>query len=467
MFGLTEITELSELSNNLYQNYHYGIVPTVLLPLAFLGTGISVVATFVAGLFGVKLKAEGPRKLLELLLKPKILISAMLLNIVFYFGYMGYEHLKNGPVPNSVQKFLNRDISFSKDPLANEKALWSQKVEKQGVFASGAEIGDELFVGTDEGNLFVLDKNSGKIKNKIFFGKFLSPTPTKFKDYLYFGEGLHQSHGMHVYKFNPRTKTIENSFQTNGHTEIFPVFTTYKNKDYLLQSAGADGLYAIDPESMEKLWQFKDGHMDAFALSFNGAAYIGSGIPEEEIGKHRPYAYKVNIENGELIWKKELPLSAWYGPVVIESDICFIQGEIHVQSEVGGLACFDEAGNRVKEVSINMPVISKPIVKNGIIYFNDYHGSVYAWNYHQNKILWKVDSVIKKGSYSSIQFYNDHELISTIRSGGARIIDLESGKIRSEVEFTKDEVIYADPLVLKDSFYIFGMKGHIFKSEKI
>lgn len=467
MFGLTEIMELSELSNNLYQNYHYGIVPTVLLPLAFLGTGISVVATFVAGLFGVKLKAEGPRKLLELLLKPKILISAMLLNIVFYVGYMGYEHIKNGPVPSVVQNFFNKNIEFVQSSNKSENTIWEQKVEKQGIFAAGVEVGDELFVGSDEGNLFVLDKNTGDIKNKIYFGKFLSPTPTLFKDFLYFGEGLHQSHGMHVYKFNPRTKKIEASFQTQGHTEIFPVITSYNNKDYLLQSAGADGVYAIDPSSMNKIWQFKDGHMDAFALAHQGAVYIGSGIPEEEIGKKRPYAYKINLESGELEWKRELPLSAWYGPVLVNEDICFIQGEIHVKSEVGGLSCFNSNGERVKEVTIDMPVISKPIVKNGIVYFNDYHGSIYAWDYNQNKILWKVESEIKKGSYSSIQFYNDHELISAIRTGGVKIINLQNGNIRSKLEFSKDELIFADPLVLNDSFYIFGMNGGIFKSNKI
>ena len=61
--------------SNMIEQVHPLIVPTVLIPLTLVSMGISVIATFIAGLFGVKLKAEGPKRLLELLFKPKILIS--------------------------------------------------------------------------------------------------------------------------------------------------------------------------------------------------------------------------------------------------------------------------------------------------------------------------------------------------------------------------------------------------------
>ncbi|TNE95542.1 MAG: hypothetical protein EP326_14870, partial [Deltaproteobacteria bacterium] len=104
MSGLMEI--LAQL-NSSPEGFETAIVPTILLPLAFLSTGISVVATFIAGLFGVKLKAEGPKKLLEVLLKPKVLISAAVLNAVIYGGMQGYQYVKNGPVPFFIQNFKN------------------------------------------------------------------------------------------------------------------------------------------------------------------------------------------------------------------------------------------------------------------------------------------------------------------------------------------------------------------------
>ena len=224
MSGLMEILELLNSYNNLYPEFQNSIVPTVLLPLAFLSTGISVVATFIAGLFGVKLKAEGPKKLLELLLRPRILISAMILNICLYGGMKGFQYLKNGPVPLFVQSLLNNDVSFVINPVKSDDAKlhWKQNVG-EGIFATGVIYKNELFAGSKDGNLFVLDLATGKVTHKIFFGKFLSPTPVLFKGHLYFGEGLHASHHMRVYKFDPVSKKVVGSFKTKGHTEIFPV----------------------------------------------------------------------------------------------------------------------------------------------------------------------------------------------------------------------------------------------------
>ena len=62
------------------------IIPTVMIPLTLVSVGISVVASFIAGLFGIKLKMEGPKKLLEVLLKPKVLATAFMLNAIIMGG---------------------------------------------------------------------------------------------------------------------------------------------------------------------------------------------------------------------------------------------------------------------------------------------------------------------------------------------------------------------------------------------
>ena len=79
-------------------NVHLLIIPTILIPLTIIGVGISVVATFIAGLFGIKLKTEGPKRLLELLLKPKFIISALVMNGVIWGGIVAYQYVDNMPV---------------------------------------------------------------------------------------------------------------------------------------------------------------------------------------------------------------------------------------------------------------------------------------------------------------------------------------------------------------------------------
>jgi outer membrane protein assembly factor BamB len=462
MFGLMEIQELLNSYNNLYPGFEPAIVPTVLLPLAFLSTGISVVATFVAGLFGVKLKAEGPKKLLELLLRPRILFSALILNALIYGGLNLYQYVKNGPVPLVVQKLMNNSIDINIPAVKGDGNIkWKQNIG-EGIFTSGVIVDDEIFVGSKEGNLFVLNKETGRVKNKIFFGKFLSPTPVLYKGYLYFGEGLHASHHMRVYKFDPKKKEVVGAFKTKGHTEIFPVLKEIDGKDYLFQAAGADGIYAIDPHTMKKIWQFKDGHMDAFAHISGDDLYIGSGVPLEDLGKMRPFAYKLNVKTGKLIWKKELPLSSWYGPVQSKNRVCFIQGELHVKSLIGGINCLDENGNRVSSILIESPVIGKPLVQGDNIIFNDFNGGLYSWNSKNEKLNWsfieKKEKV--KYSYSSVQLYKDNQLLFINPKGKISFLLKDSGKLLESRQFVEKEHVFADPLI-NDGFLVFGMKGSI------
>ncbi len=78
------------------------ILPTVMIPLTLVSVGFSVVATFIAGLFGIQLKLEGPKKLLEVLLKPKVLATAFALMLLFLEGYIVGD---GGPIiPDSSEQ---------------------------------------------------------------------------------------------------------------------------------------------------------------------------------------------------------------------------------------------------------------------------------------------------------------------------------------------------------------------------
>jgi outer membrane protein assembly factor BamB len=458
-----EVLELLSSSNLNRPNGEvaYGIVPTVLLPLAFLSTGISVVATFIAGLFGLKLKAEGPKKLLELLLKPKLLISAVFLNGLIYLGFMGINHIKNGPVPSIVQDLYNSDIKFNKKSIRdNQDFKWSQNLG-EGVFAKGVVVNKELFVGTAKGHLFVLDIDTGNIKNKIFFGKFLSPTPIYNKGYLYFGEGLHESHNMGVYKFNVANKKVEKKYKTKGHTEVSPLIALVENREILYQAAGGDGIHAIDPVSMKKIWHFKDGHMDGSPLVVGNNLYIGSGVPKEEQGIKRPMAYKINAKTGQLIWKKELSLSNWYSPFVVNNQVCFTQGEIHIKSKLGGISCFFKDGKRGAKITVDYPIISTPLVEENKVIFNDFYGGVYLWSIKDNSLLWSNENRTKRASYSSIKSLNNLNYLFIDGERSIRLINKRNGEIIKKIVTDAKGALFADPLFFEDGFVVFGMKGDI------
>lgn len=464
MSGLMEILEQL---NSIPEGVSVGIIPTVLLPLAFLSTGISVIATFIAGLFGVKLKAEGPRKLLEVLLKPRILASALILNAVIYGGMQGFQYIKHGPMPTFVQNLKNRNTSLSLKAEKNSPQLhWQQKVS-EGIFSQGVIIGEEVFVATKEGSLFVFNLDSGEVTHKIFFGKFIAPELILFKDYIYFGEGLHHSHHMGIYKFDPRQKKVIARFETKGHTESRVVATTIDGEDYLFFAAGGDGLYALNPDDMSLRWRFYKGHMDSHPLIHNNALYIGTGVPLEDLGKHRPLAIKVDLKTGKEVWAKELPLSSWFGPVFTQNQICFPLGEIHFKSSLGGFQCFSEEGARMASLFIERSVMGRQKVVDGRILFNDFKGTLYYWDLKDDKVLWEIDNSSPKYSFSSPQRISDDQYLFFNRTGEGVIFNPLNGKVLSKINFNGTESIFADPMIYENGFLVFGLEGTIKNYRKI
>ncbi len=459
-----EAQEILSSTNSIFEQYHYSIVPTVLLPLAFLSTGISVIATFVAGLFGVKLKAEGPRKLLELLLKPKILISAMVLNGVLYLGFMAYEDFDRGPSPVFVQNALNSNlaptIEIKKTGLPNSQ--WAINIG-EGMFSRGIVIDSELFVGTKDGHLLVIDYKSGEVKEEVYFGSFLSPEPILYKGFLYFGEGLHRSHKMRVYKFDPKKKEIVAIFDTKGHTEIRAVVKEFDNQAILFQSAGGDGLYAIDPISMKKVWNFQGGHMDSFVNVDHDSVYIASGVPDEDLGKARPMAYRIDAKTGKQLWAQELPLSSWYQPILIGDKACYSQGELHQKSMLGGVICFSKDGKRLGNVLIDYPIVNKMIAKGSNIFLNDFYGNLYSIDSDLYKVNWEVAGNKAKYNYSSVQFYNEDILVLVSRDAKMKFINAKDGKVLFEQDVFEDESVFADPLIQDGDILVFGYAGQIVK----
>lgn len=460
MSGLMEILE--QLNSSPVEA-SYAIVPTVLLPLAFLSTGISIFATYVAGLFGVKLKAEGPKKLLEMLLKPKLLITALILNALIYGGFEGWSYLRNGPVPLRYQSFKNTDILINKPALKATKELhWQQNIE-EGIFTEGVVVGNEIFVGSKEGHLFVLDNETGTLKEKIYFGKFLSPRPILYKGFLYFGEGLHKSHHMRVYKFNYKSKKLVSSFKTEGHTEMKAVATELNGIDYLFSSAGGSGLYALDPKTMKLRWNLNKGHMDSYPIVHGKYLYIGTGVPKEDIGVTRALALKIEIKTGAVIWERELPLSSWFSPVILSDQVCFTMGELHVKSNLGGIQCFKHDGTRTKNYFINKPIIGKHLAYKENIVFNDYKGTLYSWNLASGLLNWSIDNHSKKYSFSSSRKLAGDNYVFFNRNGSGIVYNIATGQVLKKLNFNHKESVFADPIILEEGMLVFGLEGNIKK----
>jgi outer membrane protein assembly factor BamB len=473
------------LAMNDHVQYIPLIIPTVLIPFTLLSVGVSVVATFIAGLFGVELKAEGPKQLLEVLLRPRVLVVAVVSNIVFYFGYQGYEYVKNlpsfemtikrkqaeapAPLPaydDNISRINKMKVNVDRASLDkfDIKQDWTLKLG-MGSFRNATEVNGHLFFGTFDGHIYEVSPKERKVFRKIYVGTIIGPAPVIYKGKLYSGEGSHHTHHARILKYDLKTGLLEKTYTTLGHTEGQPVIATHNGKTLMFAVAGKDGIHAIDPETMEAVWKVNPGHIDAAVRVENGVVYAGTGREKGDAKKYQTYVAAYDFDTGKEIWKNEIPMSSWMEPALTDKYACFIMGEIYFPSKMGGLACFNKkTGSHEFVVSNDSPLIGVPLVVNNDVFISDLDGEICRISTEKRRSLWCTQTKVDGKQMTAVKLDTKRNLIVyTTTKNGVYFLSPVDGKIikhhlpsKEETEWSKT---YASANILEDGIITVDKKG--------
>jgi outer membrane protein assembly factor BamB len=479
-------------------NYSLAIIPTVLIPLTGVTVILSSVATVIAGWFGIKLKMEGPKQLLEVLLTKKVIITALVLNfgiIGIYRAYQFFSTLSSPLIAIKYQSSLNAVSSSStyenslgrihsydrKINRANRSSVlhelnevWAQKLTK-GPFRSGVISGDSIFYGSDDGQIHELSLDSGKTKRRFFIGTMVTTRPVIYNSHLYSGEGEHNTHHARIYSFDLKTGNFQGAFQTKGHTEGQPIIETFKNETLLFLTAGKDGLYAINPDNLRLKWHAQDGHLDATVSIEEGVVFTGTG--REKGNDHDPiYAMAYEFSSGKNIWKTELPVSNWMHPVIGSKDVCYSLGEIYIPSQVGLLYCLDKkTGAAHFAIPFESPIIGKPLIiksaEKELAIVSSFNGEVCAIDLLSKNKEWcaKVGKKTTSHSFSSVDFDQKRNLLwYASLDNGLFAFNLETGAtvthwLPTNSNYKKWGETQASVTIKDDSLFIADTEGVIRK----
>lgn len=471
------------------------IIPTVLIPLTALSVAISSLAVFIAGLFGIKLKADGPKKLLEVLLKPKILITAAVLNLALWGAYKGYEWARNGASLDVVAKWKqsrlakasNRNYpSFLQLPdhlvRVQTKAVkspdvftletnWKTQLAK-GSFSEPVVSGDSLFVGSDDGHIYELDKSTGEIIRKFYIGTAVTPRVLIFQEHLYAGEGTHDTHHARISKFNLKTGEFVGSFRTVGHIEgqLLIDSPPDERNPILFASGGIGGLYAIDPVTLKLKWNLNVGHNDSGAIVEGESVFFGTGREKNIVDSYRSWAVAAKRSSGEVIWKRELPASSWMLPSLHGKQVCFVFGEVYFKSEIGGIACFDKtSGISTTMYYHNAPIVSGLVIFNDDFILTDFNGK--TCRIHSQTKAQKWCQQISEEPYTLAGLRYDLEsnsLVKATRKGKVVTLDPETGEILSTWQLVKEQEkkSLAPVLIHDNDFYFIDLEGNLARITK-
>ncbi|HUO15849.1 MAG TPA: PQQ-binding-like beta-propeller repeat protein [Verrucomicrobiae bacterium] len=256
------------------------------------------------------------------------------------------------------------------------------------VFSSPAVFDGWVFVGSTDDNIYALVLGNLSIEWKYPTGNSVTSSPAVANGVVYIG-----SADSNVYALNARIGTLLWQVTTGGEVLSSPAV----DANQVVYVGSEDGnLYALNDASATSptciasglqaancdLWQFPAGVgvASAPALS-NGLVFFGTSSCTTTC----PYGNSllaVNAKTGALLWQFQTG-----GPV---SSPAVADGVVYIGSFDGNVYAVDAFGGYLHwKYTTGGPVTSSPAVANGVLYIGSFDGNLYAIDLEGGYELWR------------------------------------------------------------------------------
>jgi eukaryotic-like serine/threonine-protein kinase len=247
------------------------------------------------------------------------------------------------------------------------------------VIASPAVVGDTVFVGSTDGNLYAIDRDAGTLKWKFATKGRVVSSAAVANGVVYFG-----SYDGNFYALDARSGKLEWKFTTAGErrfegthlhgaqpaAESMPdPFDVYLSSptiwhDTVYFGSGDGNIYALDAGSGALDWKFKTGDVvHASPAIADGTVYVGSWDS---------YFYALDATSGVQRWRfKTGDDPDIHNQVGIQSSAAVIDGIVFFGCRDSHLYALN-AGSGQKLWSFPTSgswVVASPAVRDGMVYF--------------------------------------------------------------------------------------------------
>ena len=269
----------------------------------------------------------------------------------------------------------------------------------EGAVASSPAVADGMvfFLSYDSG-LYALDAKTGARKwrfgtsyEKRFEAKnlhgqspadqtipdahdiFLS-SPAVFNDRVYFG-----SSDGNVYALDERTGVVQWKFETKGIVHASPAIWN----NTLFIGSWDSYLYALDAATGAEKWRFKTGEDPLIynQVGFQSSPAVVNGVVY--VGCRDAHVYAIDAATGRKRW--DYPTShSWVNvtPAVYDGAVYFATGDTHRFHSLDA-----KTGTLRFTMGALTVIFSSPAIANGLAYFGNLNGSLYAVDIQTGKVV--------------------------------------------------------------------------------
>jgi len=290
-------------------------------------------------------------------------------------------------------------------------------------------IGDTIYFGSDDGNFYALDVQSGFMRWVFKSGAEINSIPFADKDQVYFG-----SKDGKLYALSLKTGQENWSFSTRS--EINTQVQRYG--DYIIFVGDADAIYFLSPNGEEKFRIHNPGWYHFTFLIADGIMYFATGPRTELIG---PY----DIEKREFLWWLDYHNmnASWYSFSAIRQDLLYMgTAGLYWEGIVLGYHAFNRHTGEMVWSQYNEAKLN----------FSDFY-DLYEFFERNMHIL----------DFMAPTIWKDF-VIFTGGDRAARAFDANTGELRWEQLF--DTPISSAPTIA-DGYVYFGILGDDFNPPKL
>jgi len=290
-------------------------------------------------------------------------------------------------------------------------------------------MGDTIYFGSDDGNFYALDVESGYMRWVFKSGAEINSIPCSDKDNIYFG-----SKDGKLYALSCETGQVIWTFKAESQINS----QVQRYGDYVIFVGDADAVYFLSTQGEEKFRLKNPGWYNYSFLVADDIMYMGTGPTVELVG---PF----NIKKREFLWFMDYHEmeAIWYSFTAVRGDLLYM-GTASVVMDTTYLG---------------------------------YH----AFNRHTGEVVWRkyLDGKIYGRNFNNIweYFIRNLDILDfmspavwkdfVIFTGGdntARAFDAETGELRWEKIF--DTAVSSAPTIASGRVY-FGLMGDDYNSSKL
>jgi eukaryotic-like serine/threonine-protein kinase len=309
-------------------------------------------------------------------------------------------------VANGVVYIGSSDGALYAIDQKNGQQKW--KAQTRGPVASSPAIADGLvFFLSYDGGLYCLDANTGSRKwrfattfERRFEAKrlhgstpseqtvpdphdvFLS-SPLVFNGRVYFG-----SSDGNIYALEEKTGILQWKFETKGIVHASPALAA----GTIYIGSWDSYLYALDAETGTEKWRFKTGEDPIISnqVGFQSSPAVVDGVVY--VGCRDAHLYAIDAQTGRKKW--DYPTSkSWVNvtPAVFDGSVYFATGDTR------RFHALDAKTGRLRfTVPVLTVIFSSPAIADGLAYFGNLNGSLYAVNIKTGAVAWEFQTEASK-----------------------------------------------------------------------